>query len=175
MIRGMRIEGKDLEWTSIKEGRQQAHHGVLLSGQDDFFELISESLQSLNSGEITPELPGEYLYLDTGGVEALGLNKTLGFVVFRKREAKETTIFLFPAESPVEFACSQNPKFLITGGLIHQAFKMFKLDDSNIEDFMSGQIKLNGGKWLVVNVYDKAGWGLEKYKERLRLLNCPVA
>lgn len=173
----MSVERLNLEWKNQKGNEEQVHKGILLrdSHQGNFFESISGLLNSLNNSDIIPEFPEKYLNLDMKSVKILGFDKELEFVVFKERGKKGIATLIFPTGSPMEFVGSSSQTVVASGRTFLQAFKMFNLDSSKLDDHVVGYVKIEDGKWYVENIYDKNGRGLSEYKEKLRLLNRPVA
>lgn len=174
----MEIERQNLEWSSRKEDRVQVHKGILLKDgqQDSFLVSVADLLNLLNSGEIAPEFPENYFNLDARGIKVLELADQLSFVTFKKKGEEGTTTLVYPSESPIEYIFSNTPTLVLgKNPLFQKAFKMFNLDSSEIVDYMHGHIDLEDDKWCVWDIFDSGGRGLNKYREELRLTNCPVA
>ena len=169
------IERKNLEWKSHKEDQEQVHKGLLVKNiNQNFIGSISSFVDKLNNGETVPEFPEQYFNLDMGMVRALGLDKKLEFVVFNEEETKGTNMLVYPTESPIEYIASKTYVLVADRKNFLRAFEMFNLDSTKIDDFMTGYIQIKDDKWYVESLFDKDGWGYDKYKQELRILNCPV-
>jgi hypothetical protein len=175
IIRHMSIEKQDLQWTAEKEGQYQIHKGMLLldSKEDDFYKSITNLLQSLNSGEIIPEYPANYLFLDLGYLPQGG-DTQLRFIVFKERDKNGTSTLVFPSPSVTEYKCFKaKGSVIISGNSEKLSFDMFKLNPK-ISSFMEGRIEHSEAGWSVESVFDDRGYGYDEYKETLSLLKCPV-
>jgi hypothetical protein len=172
-------EHERLQWTCQHGEESQDHEAHLIKDHStsDLFQAVANLLEDLNNQKIQPEFPSQLFHQDRRYVQALGLSHSCRFIALKNSDY--ITTLLFPTVTALEHELSQLPKWAILGvsgtGSDHQtAFEIFGLEMEEHSDLIEGCIKKQDGIWVVESVYDKTGWGLEEYRDRLKSLGCQV-